>query len=569
MDKKIKGRECKFAVHIPIRGDNTTDLHLIKESIHYEDGAIESNVRMLKNFKRSFYITKPSKRSFKQKKEYMHKDDLLEYSVTQSELRDAVAKALDMPWSKDQLKQLSVSPYLYGTDITSTSLIKKQYQDKYPDCNSEYSVAGFDIETDVINGTKDVIIASIIFKDKAFIAVIGSFLSGLSMVQERFKSACDKYIKEYLDKYNIVPELYIADDTVDAIRAVFSKAHEWKPDFLEIWNIDFDIPRILEVLEKYNIDPKDILCDPSVPKNYRICKYMKGPQKKVTASGKVTPINPAAQWHTLALTASFYIIDGMCSYKQIRLMSEQEQPSYSLDAILNRELGIRKLKFKEADDYTGLKWHQFMQTNYKIEYMVYNLFDSLSMLELDKKTLDLAFTLPSFAATSNFSRFNSQPTKITDALHYFYLEQNRVIGSTGYAKRIDPSVELVSEDEIAEKEDDGSDHLSLKGWILTLPAHLTMLGLPLIEEDEHIRTGVRCFVFDSDAVAAYPNATSVANVSKATTKRELISIDGIEEVIFRSQNLNLVLGQTNAVEYCSKMFNMPSAPELLKLFKEE
>ena len=93
-----------------------------------------------------------------------------------------------------------------------------------------------------------------------------------------------------------------------------------------------------------------------------------------------------------------------------------------------------------------------------------------------------------------------------------------------------------------------------------------MNGIHCIEEDPVIYSNVRCYVYDSDAVSAYPTATSITNVSKETTKRELIKIEDIDEDIFRQQNLNLVLGRVNSVEYCTTMFNMPKPEELLTMF---
>lgn len=76
------------------------------------------------------------------------------------------------------------------------------------------------------------------------------------------------------------------------------------------------------------------------------------------------------------------------------------------------------------------------------------------------------------------------------------------------------------------------------------------------------------FVFDSDEVSAYPSATMVLNVSKETTLKEIISIDGIDENVFRAQNLNFLLGSTNAVEYVTNMFNAPKPYELLDMFND-
>lgn len=496
--KKLIGRECKFAVHVPTRSKDIPDVHYIKERLHYDDGSTEANFRPLKNFPRPLWITKPNKRNHTQKKECEQLDNLLKKEVTQSDLRNEVAKLLDRSWSQDTMKKLAASPYLYGTDISSTSILKHMYKQKFPNLNSQYSVAAFDIETDVINGTDDVIIATIAMQGKVFTAVDKKYIFGISMVDQTFMSKMKLYIGEYLAKFNIEAELYIADDPVDLIRAVFAKAHEWQPDFLAIWNMDYDIPQVLKILEKYKVDPRDILCDSRVPRELRICKYRQGTKKKVTASGKVQPISPAAQWHTLVCTSSFYVIDAMCTYKHLRL-GKQEEPSYSLDAILDKELGIRKLKFKEADHIpsNSLAWHRFMQTYYKIEYMVYNVFDCISMLELDEKTKDLGFTLASFSDTSDFSNFKSQPKRIADALHWFFLERGIVIG-TVFADYDNNNSDVEISDGSDENEEEDNNTLSLKDWIVTLPAHLTVLGMNCILEDYLMRTGIRCFVFDSD-----------------------------------------------------------------------
>lgn len=575
MSNDILGYECKFAVHIPSRHNDTPDIHLIKEQVHKSDGTIVPNIRFVKNYERPYWITKPNRRNYKQKKEWELEDNLLKKTTTQSKLRYEVAKALDKQWSKESLKELSNSPYLFGTDISSTALIKKQYQDKHPNLQSAYTICTFDVETDVLYGTNEVIMASAVFKDRAIISVVGSFVTGLASIEENFFIKVNRYIKEYVDKYNLKIEFHIGSDLVDTIKHVFKRIHEWKPDFLAIWNMDFDIPKVISNLEAYGVDPKDVFSDPIVPSDYRICKYKQGPKKKKTASGVIKPINPALQWHTLISTSSFYVIDAMCAYKHIRI-TQQEESSYALDAILQKHLGIRKLKFEEANEYNGLKWHQFMQANYKLEYMVYNLFDSLSMIELDNEIKDLAYTLPSFAGISDFSDFKSQPKRIADALHFFILEnEQKVLGTVGRQiviennAPVDSSIDEESPPEADDNEDDEnkpeSATLGLDGWIVTLPAHLTVNGMHCIEEDPNIYSNIRAFVYDSDAVSAYPTATSITNVSKETTKRELISIKDIDEEVFRAQNLNLVLGRVNAIEYCTTMFNMPKPEDLLKL----
>lgn len=216
-----------------------------------------------------------------------------------------------------------------------------------------------------------------------------------------------------------------------------------------------------------------------------------------------------------------------------------------------------------------------MQTNYKIEYIIYNRFDSISMIELDNKTLDLQVTLPTYAGMTDFAKFNSQPKKIADQMYFFLLEEGKVQGTVGQVEEVkeDENTEDTSVDD-EESEDEPTAKkgepkiLSLKDWIITLPAHLMIDGgLCCIEEDPNIRSNARAYVFDADAVSSYPSDISALNVSKETTKKEVIDIPGIPEHVFRLENINLLSGHTNAVEYCTMMFKFPKPEELLELYK--
>lgn len=567
------GRECRFAFHVPKKGYEDDDVHFVKEIIHYSDGTRKPNIRTIRNYERPVWITQPSYRNHSQKKEYEHVDKLIMKKTTQSDLRFTIAKLLDKPWSRDPLRVLCDSPYVYGADLTSTSWIKRQYQQKYPNLNTTYDVATLDIETDVINGTEDILMINCVH-GKTLMSVVSSvFVEGIADPIPSIKRLMKQYIQEYIDKLELEVVIKIANGPVEVIKETFKWLHERKPDFLSIWNMDFDIPRILGQLEKYGIDPKSVLCDPSIPDNLKVCYYKQGPKKKVTASGKVQPINPSSQWHTLFLTASFYVIDAMCVYKRIRL-SKQEESSYALDDILDKILGIRKLNFKEADGYVKLKWHQFMQTNYKLHYIVYGQFDAISMVELDMKTKDLRSTMPDMCGITDFKDFKSLPKQIEDDFFFFCQNKGYILATlpSGKEKKKIPNMEY--DDDIdnrkeseEEDEEDQYDILSLRGWIVTLKSHMSSLGLQLIEEDSNIRTNIRCLVFDSDEVSAYPSGIQASNLSKSTTKRELIDIEGVDEDVFRMQNINLMFGDTNSIEYSVNMFNTLKPYELLEQLK--
>jgi hypothetical protein len=544
----IKAIECRFAVYCKDNESNQ-DMHFVKEQIYYKDGTSKPNTRMIVDYKRPFYVTKKGLRNHKSKKEWVNLEEVIKFESTQLNLIRSAAKALGTPWFQGSLRDLSESPYLYGTDILSTCLIKQAYTDKW-DTVTAYSNAVFDTETDVLHGTEEIVMATISFKDKVFTAVKKSFVSGYSDVENRVYALAEKYIGDTIKERNIKLKVVFCDHEIDVIRQTVAKAHEWGPDFLSVWNLEFDMDKIIAACDKAGVRVEDILNDPKVPEKFKHFKFKKGAAKKVTASGVVQVFKPAQRWHTVFSPSSFYWIDAMCVYKQIRT-GRPEEPSYSLDAILNKHLKISKLKFDEAKDYTGLKWHQFMQDKYPLEYIVYNMFDCISMEMLDEKTLDLQLSLPLFAGSSDFQNFNSQPRRSANALHFYCLENNKVIAST--------ASEMTDEDDVKTA--------SLSDWIVMLPSHLVAdNGLQIIKENPNIHSNIRIAVGDLDATASYPTGESVFNISKETTVKELISIEGIDETTKRMGTINLSAGHTNAVEIGTTLFKLPTMDKWLEDF---
>lgn len=578
-EKQVVRRETRFAVHLP-KTDYRDDCHYVKEQIYYSDGTQEPRCFMVKGFERPIWVTKAAFRDHRDKKEFELREKLHETKCTQSEINRVVAGMLGENHLASQPGKLKSSPYIYGYDQTSTSLIKLQNLRKNNFLQSPYTVSAFDIETDMI--TSEVIIATIIYEYRVHVNVLARFVEKYKNVIEKVKAGVEKYLPEYAAKLDI--KLTVHENEVDLLKAVFRTANDWGPDFLAIWNINYDVKYILNRLKLANVNPVDVICDQNVPRPYRVCRYKEGITKKKTASGTHKPINPSLQWHVLTSTSRFYAIDAMCVYRQIR-MAKQEEPSYSLDAILNKVLKRGKLKFAEADAYKADKWHIFMQANYPIEYIVYNIFDCLGMLELDKITKDLTQSFPSGAAMTDFAKYNSNPKKIVDALFLFGLERGKIVGTVGETKKSEEEsvVEAIQADDLfdedgeeidleeEEKEERVEDFegLGLKGWIQLLPQNQLMNeGLCILEDFPNVVTNARGMVWDVDATAAYPTCTMVANVSKETCVNEVIEIKGIHPEVFKEQNLSLCLGAMNMLEYFHVMFGLPSIDEALALLED-
>jgi hypothetical protein len=553
---EVVARECRFAFYCPGEQDSTDDLHVVKEIVHYADGTSAAELKHLRNFKRPFYITKKGRQNYQDFKEWENLDALDKFECRQRDLTDSVARALGKPWMRGGLRDLCQTPYIFGVDISSTSIIKHNYQARW-DKLTPYTYSAFDTETDMIHGHGQVMMASITYKHRCYTAVQKSFVEGWSNPVERIKKLAEEHLADVIASRKLEIVVEIVDSEIECIKRCIAKAHEWKPDWLAVWNIEFDMDKIKEACDRAGVDPVSFMSDPSVPAEFRPHRewkyiFKKGPAKKVTASGRTLNFKPSQRWHSVDCPASFFWVDAMCAYRQVRTGAPEEQ-SYALNAILEKNKLKGKLKFKELEGEKipedGAEWHRFMQSKFPLHYVVYNIFDCVAMELLDEKVLDIQLSVPMFAGCTDFANFNSLPRKTMNELHWFCEKMQLIPGSTA-------SEMAVSADE---------ETTDVKGWIVMLPSHLVDdNGLKLILENPDLRTNIRTHVADLDVSAAYPTNEMVFNISKETTKKELIEIKDIDELTTRMQTINFSAGQTNAVEFCTTMYDMPTMSQLLE-----
>lgn len=511
------GKECKFATYVKSNNIDAPDLHVIKEQIHYQDGSIKPNLRFIYNFERPYWVVKKAFRNYKQPKEWIDINKTNKFYTTQKDLIYNVARSLGMRGFRGGFSQLLENPYLFGLDISSTSIIKQSYLQYHDKVKSPYTVGVFDTETDVLHGTEQIMMATYVFQDICYTAIHKSFLKGYAFPEKAIEDKTIELLKKHAtkitinesdnkqvkkekeeildilnnfkDKYKIITE--IVDDEIDILINCFKVIHESKPDILAIWNMKFDIGKIIEACQRADYPIERLMSDPSIPDEYKHFEFKLGPSQKKKASGEITPIRPAAQWHTVETPASFYILDAMCVYRHTR-MGEQEKKSYSLDAILNNEIQLGKLSIPELDQYEGLEWHVNMQKDHPIEYVVYNRFDCIGMILLENKIKDMSVILPQFSGSSDFSNFKSQPKRKIDELHWTVFKHKKVIGCTS---------KLIYDEEM------DKDIMDRSGWIVALaPSLTTNDGLACIKENEHIHSKIYVHVGDLDVSASLNNS---------------------------------------------------------------
>jgi len=439
--ENIIGKECKFVIYLPPIRNYRPDTHIIKEKIHFKDGTIKKNLKIVRNFKRPFWVTKEYYRNHKEKKESEFINKLNRHTATTEDLAKQVAARLGNQYvGVKDLRVVRDSPYVYGLDIDGKTFIKQAYQAKYPKTTSPNDIAVLDIETDTIKD--EIIVISVTMKDKIYTVINKKLITNkygdksLAKLNEIYKDKLKYLYNKYIpdsDVKNIDVEYEIVKNDLDCVLKAIAKLHEWEPDIATVWNITYDINKILDTLEKYKVNPANVFSDPNVPKEYKYFKFKLGATSSMTESGKFKPISIEEQWHTIICPSKFYWIDAMSAHRYIRVGGKTIPGGYSLDNILKQELGnkLGKLKFKDekSEHLGGLEWHLYMVAERPLEYIIYNQWDTMSMIELDNKTKDLQIVLDMLLGVSNYEIFNSGPKKIVNEMHFFYQERGRILGT--------------------------------------------------------------------------------------------------------------------------------------------
>lgn len=615
----VIGIEPKHITYVIDQKEGRDDCLVVKEVIHLKDGTKRTRLKQVENFERPFYVTHKGLQNHQEKKDYELLKNVQKYTCRQMDMPRRVAKILDdySQGPRPQMRKLSRSPYLYGTDISSVALLKNAYRQRYPELISMNTVSGGDIETNVIkdflDGKEVIICMSVSHKENVRLVYLKDWVADIDDPIAETHEKAKKLIGNLIKARNLKIEVLIAETPAQVVSLCIDKLHEWQPDFWAFWNMDFDMSRIQKALHEENVDPKDVFSDPTIPDKYKYFNYRQGPSQKVTASGKTMSLGFEDRWHWVTAPASFQPIDSMTVYRITRIAFGKDS-SYALDFMLNKELNeefefkfktqeeldkfaeeltrvqtnhmggfiyytlnevevqeidpsalkigdvleievdYRKLKFPEVDHLKGLRWHEEMQKKYKIEYGIYNIVDSIRLEQLDEKTKDLASSISMYSKNSDYKNFNSNPKRLIDDMHFWYLN------------REEPCVIGSSSDTMSIDLDRmvvGADE-----WIITLPSYMMApVGLACVKDFPHYRTLIFAHVADLDIVSTYPNVSQLLNIARETCVMELSQIKDIPEQWKREMGVNLTGGKTNALDICQKIMGMPSLDHLLNAYQ--
>lgn len=559
-DPNILGLECRHVVYSESK-DKQSDLLLVKETVHYKDGTTKPNLRKIINYRRPFYITRDEHRNHKQKKEYESRDKLIEFKTPQFQLRRAIALAFNGRLDPNRsLSQMCRNPYIYGADILPEVLIKERYQAKWPALVTPNSVAALDIETSVVNpdgtlgGDGKPIIVTLTCKDKIFCAVRESFVKGrVSDPKKAVFDAAEEHLGTDLKERNIGfndkhIKFVVLPTAGQCCKWVIDRAHELQSEFVAIWNIDFDVPKMNAAMEEEGYDLEEVWSDPSIPKKYRKAYYKKGKPYRITERGVKQNLASYQRWNWFFTMSSFIVIDAQATYYTMRIANGKYR-GYGLDACLDREVGRRKLRFEKAEFVGhGLAWHQYMQHYYPVEYIIYNWFDDIGAEIIDEKTNDLALALSAECGPSDYYQYKYKSIHTANGMHFEARDNGLVIGTVSDKMALDIDKYTITR----------------KGHIITLQSSLYDTSeciQPFYDSD--VTTQISFSVSDIDIKSSYPFGQITMNTDKPTTRYELCNISGVTEITKRKSIFNLTYGTVNQPEICVDIMGATDYDDML------
>lgn len=524
-----------------VKSVRNNDAVIVRETLEYPNGDRLPNLAVIKNPKRKFWITKKGLRNHNVKKYICDKKDLDEYIVPQRHLTSSIFEKLNgfIPNRPPSLKSVCNSPYVYGADVPIETLVRRKYNRDVGQDNvlSKLTRGTLDLEATNLDYEHGIInLLSITIENKVYTAIHDSFLYKWEN-KKKVKATTDDILKlahiefkEDEEQYGFTYELKVCKDEVEMFDFIFKEIiQREKPEFIGIWNINFDIPFILGRMKVLGLDPIEYFTHPDVPEEFRYVNYYEDRSEK----------NFVLNWHHFTTTGYTQYICLQNLYAIIRY-SNGLKDSYKLDDVLAEEIGRRKIELE--DDHT------YMQQNEFVKYTVYNMFDCMGLQELDWTTEDI-LNLYHQTDISPISQYVRSSGNCRDAFYDYYDDLGYAIGTVGK----DMNTELTK-------------MITYSGGTVLAPEKCHQVGAYCIAEQPSQEAMLYPHTSDIDFKAFYPRTQKGMNIAGETKKLTIVGIEGFSNRDIGNFSCGMGNMRADAVYMCSKFFNLPTYEELDDIF---
>lgn len=504
-----------------------------------------------------------------------------------------------------KIKEVFLYPYSFGADIDIRSFYRMSWLDKYDNDTPKPISKGFlDIEVDIMEsyGAPDPIYNPIDLvtlidnttKISYTFALIGVSYHGRDMSDEEDETVInqEKVKKELYEKrleqqeywssnINLLKEkahlmfdesypdftyeFYFYTDEAQMLVHLFQLINQLKLDFIQIWNISFDIPYIIKRLRTFGLDPAEVMCPRDFP--VKECWFKRDERNFMVK-------NKGDFFHITSYTV---FTDQMINYAAIR-KGGGELRSNKLTYVAKKEIKDEKLDYSEIGSIKTLSYNDYLT------YVLYNIKDVLLQYGIEKKTTDLdTYYITSYVNATPYESIFRQIIKLRNVQFMSFKEQGLIPGNNINAIL---NVGFDSSD----TDDDGSDDERFEGALVGNPNLIDNFGMKLYGKHTN---NIFLYSIDFDMSRFYPSTIGEMNIypSILIFKMQMeanqfkprageLPYNGITDVQLVENQEDSFSGdigkevidnfQTrNYLAFGRKWLNLPSASEIYQKIKEE
>ena len=501
--------------------------------VHYTEDKPEAEI----------WFVKPEHRNYDYYKYQEHMDKMFPVRVPVSEIRYRIAQEAG-DWGKNIIKlskekndykilnQLYKWQYAFRCDFQPEWYFINDWYKRYPLTSiPNLSTAFMDIEIDMIDYMVDmehldvsayapVNVVSLILDEtnEAFQFMLEPYEpSKIGLSEEKYEIRRKKYEKQRKDFYDLMqhPDDYINElkerfngtygdleykvrfykNEIDLIADIFRVINKRKPNFVECWNMRFDIQYLYERIKVLGYDPNSIIPSPEIP----------DPRCYFRMDDSTYELEKQYDYFYCS-SFSIYICQ-MRLYGSIR-KSQHKLRSIALNAIGDRELGDKKVEYADETniiDFPYKDWRKFS---------IYNMKDTLLQKGIENKVHDIVtYFLRSAQNLCPYNKLFKETHLLRYARELDFNKQKQVQGNNinNIGNYEDTDANLFYG--ITKIEDTGSKKLSFKGAINAEPVWNDYIGEQILGV-----TSNNMFKNpqDFDMGAFYPSIKIICNIDPMT-----------------------------------------------------
>lgn len=208
-------------------------------------------------------------------------------------------------------------------------------------------------------------------------------------------------------------EFLFYDDEINLLIELFRLINVRKPDFLLAWNMQFDIPYIIERIKALGYNPADIMCHPDF--NIRECKYYIDERNKDKDTEKGDDYK---------ISSYTVYLDQLIQYAS-RRKGRNKADNNKLDTIGELITGVRKLDYS----HITTKIAELPYKDYKT-FVFYNIMDTIVQKCIESKINDIEYIFSKcLINNTRYPKGHRQTVYIINRANSEWNKDNFIIGN--------------------------------------------------------------------------------------------------------------------------------------------